>query len=276
MDFIPQHLTLLHLLVLGLALSIGAVVGSFVTLVADRLPRGEGWATGRSSCRSCGHVLGPLELLPLVSLAVQRGRCARCRIPLPADLWLGEVGGALVAAIALERGGDVAGMLALAAFGWALVLLALIDARHLWLPDAITLPLAGCGLAAALVLRLSVIGADIGSDIGPALGPDLGQRALGLVLGWAALEALRRGYRLLRHSEGMGGGDPKLLGAIGAWVGASALPMVVLAAALMGIAWALIQAARGRPAGGTTPIPLGTMLALAALGWIAVGQSYPG
>ncbi len=268
MDFIPLHLTLLHLLILGLALSIGAVAGSFVTLVADRLPRGEGWATGRSSCRSCGHVLGPLELLPLVSLAVQQGRCARCRIPLPADLWLGEVGGALVAAIALERGGDVAGMLALAAFGWALVLLALIDARHLWLPDAITLPLAGCGLAAALILPLS--------NIGPNLGPDLGQRALGLVLGWAALEALRRGYRLLRHSEGLGGGDPKLLGAIGAWLGASALPMVVLAAALMGIAWALIQAARGRPAGGTTPIPLGTMLALAALGWIAAGQSYPG
>ena len=259
-----MHLTLLHLLVLGLALSIGAVVGSFVTLVADRLPRGEGWATGRSSCRSCGHALGPFELVPLVSLAVQRGRCAHCRIPLPADLWLGELGGALVAVFALERGGNVAGMLALAVFGWALILLALIDARHLWLPDAITLPLAACGLAAALVLPLSDI------------GPDLGQRALGLVLGWLALEALRRGYRLLRHSEGMGGGDPKLLGAIGAWLGASALPMVVLAAALIGIAWVLIQAARGRPAGGTTPIPLGTMLALAALGWIAAGQSYPG
>jgi leader peptidase (prepilin peptidase)/N-methyltransferase len=241
----------------GLAIAIGAVVGSFVTLVADRLPRGEGWAAGRSSCRSCGHVLGPLELVPLISLAVQRGRCAHCRTPLPPDLWLGELGGALVAVIALERGGDWAGMLALAVFGWALVLLALIDARHLWLPDAITLPLAGFGLAAVLALPF----------------PGIGERALGLVLGWAALEALRRGYRLLRHREGMGGGDPKLLGAIGAWLGASALPMVVLGGALIGIAWTLIQAARGRPAGGTTPIPLGTMLALAALGWVAAGQS---
>jgi leader peptidase (prepilin peptidase)/N-methyltransferase len=148
-------------------------------------------------------------------------------------------------------------MLALAVFGWALVLLALLDARHLWLPDVITLPLAVCGLGAALVL--------------PA--PDLWERGLGLVFGWAALEALRRGYRLVRHRDGMGGGDPKLLGAIGAWLGASALPIVVMIASLIGIGWALIEHARGRPAGGTTPIPLGTMLALAALGWIAASAN---
>jgi len=176
---------------------------------------------------------------------------------LPPDLWLGELGGAAVAVIALARGDDWPGMLALALFGWTLVLLALIDARHLWLPDAITLPLAALGLATALVVP----------------SPDLTERALGLALGWLALEALRRGYRLLRHREGLGGGDPKLLGAIGAWLGASALPLVVLAAALIGLVWVGVQAARGRPAGGTTPIPLGTMLALAALGWIALGQS---
>ena len=234
---------------------IGAVVGSFVTLVADRMPRGENWATGRSSCHACGHALRAHEMVPLISFALQRGRCARCRVALPADLWMGEAGGALVAVIAFERGGDPAGMLALALFGWALVLLALLDARHLWLPDAITLPLAGGGLLAGLVLPV----------------PGMRERAFGLVLGWLALEALRRGYRRLRHRDGMGGGDPKLLGAIGAWLGASALPLVVLCAALLGLGWAGVQAARGRPAGGAVPIPLGTMFALTALGWVAAG-----
>ncbi|WP_420383538.1 prepilin peptidase [Novosphingobium sp.] len=243
-------------MVFVLAFVVGAVIGSFVTLVADRLPHGETWVTGRSSCRSCAHPLGPLELVPLVSYIVQRGRCAHCRAALPPDLWLGELAGAAVAVIAVARGGDPAGIMALALFGWALVLLALLDARHLWLPDAITLPLAAGGLAAALVLPF----------------PAFGERALGLALGWLALEALRQGYRRLRHREGLGGGDPKLLGAIGAWLGASSLPVVVLVAALIGLAWAGLQAARGRPAGGTTPIPLGTMLALAALAWIAFGQ----
>jgi leader peptidase (prepilin peptidase)/N-methyltransferase len=231
----------------------GAIVGSFVTLVADRWPRGEDWVAAPSRCRACGRKLGPLQLVPLISYLVQRGRCVGCRAALPADLWLGELGGGIAAVIALTHGGDAAGIAALALFGAALVLLAQLDARHLWLPDAITLPLIGLGLAAGMVLPV----------------PDWPQRLAGGALGWAALEGLRRGYRHLRGREGMGGGDPKLLGAIGAWLGLAALPGVVLIAALCGLGWVGWQALRGRPAGGTAPIPLGTMFAVAALGWLA-------
>jgi len=245
-----------HLSLILIAFVTGSVVGSFLALLADRWPRGEDWVATPSHCTACGHRLGPAQLMPLVSYVVQRGRCIWCGVALPADLWLGELGGAIVAAIAVARGGDAAGIAALALFGWAMVLLALLDARHLWLPDAITLPLILLGLGAVWVL--------------PHV--DLLERAAGGAIGWAALEALRQVYRRWRGREGMGGGDPKLLAAIGAWLGIAALPTVVLGAALFGLGWAGIQAMRGRPAGGTAPIPLGTMLALAALAWLG---AYP-
>eukprot|EP01037_Dinobryon_pediforme_P006055 gene6055-6129_t len=238
-----------EILLLATTFAAGSIVGSFVALVADRWPRGEPWAAARSRCRSCDRPLGPAQLVPLISYAVQRGRCAWCRAPLPADLWLGEVGGGLVALLALGTGGSGMAMAGAALFGWAMVLLALIDARHFWLPDAITLPLIVLGLAVAAVMPQ----------------PDLLARASGAGLGWAGLEALRQIWRRARGREALGGGDPKLLGAIGAWLGLAALPPVVLIAALGGLGWAAIQALRGRPAGGMTPIPLGTMFALAAL-----------
>ncbi len=253
-----------EILILATTFAAGSIVGSFVALVADRWPRGEPWAAARSRCRSCDRPLGPAQLVPLISYAMQRGRCAWCRAPLPADLWLTEVGGGVVALLALGTGGSGIyesgmalfgwAMFGWALFGWALVLLALLDARHFWLPDAITLPLIVLGLVAAAVVPQ----------------PDLLARASGAALGWGGLEALRQIGRRARGHEALGGGDPKLLGAIGAWLGLSALPAVVLIAALGGLGWAAIQALRGRPAGGMTPIPLGTMLALAALvvlGW---------
>lgn len=248
----------MNLLVGILAACLGATVASFVALVADRWPRGEDIVATPSHCRACHRRLGPLNLIPLVSYCVQRGRCSACRAALPIDLLLAEIAGVAIALAVAGRTTEVPAAIALGGFGAALLLLALLDARHLWLPDAITLPLALAGLAAgpgALAL---------------VPGPLLEERVAGAVLGFAALELLRRGYRALRGREGLGGGDPKLLGAIGAWLGVAALPGVVLGAALCGLGWAGWQALRGRPAGGEAPIPLGTGLAIAALSWLAV------
>ncbi len=236
---------------------LGGVIGSFLALVADRWPRGEDIVLAPSRCRACGQRLGPANLVPVVSYCLQRGRCVWCRARLPGDLLLAELGGAGIAVLALTGATDASGMVALAMFGWALLLLALLDARHLWLPDAITLPLAIAGLAAAAILP----------------EPTLESRLIGALLGYGALEGLRRGYRKLRGREGLGGGDPKLLGAIGAWLGAAALPGVVLIAALIGLAWAGAERMRGRPAGGLVPIPLGTALAGSALLWLAFALS---
>lgn len=233
---------------------VGSVIGSFVALVADRWPRGEDIVLAPSRCRSCGHRLAAANLVPLISYCWQRGRCAWCRARLPGDLLLAELGGAAIAALAVSVAPNWSAAAALAIFGWALLLLGLLDARHLWLPDAITLPLALAGLAAVAILP----------------DPTLASRLAGALLGYASLEGLRRAYRRLRGREGLGGGDPKLLAAIGAWLGAAALPGVVLGAACAGLIWAGLERLRGRPVGGIVPIPLGTSLAVSALAWLAL------
>ena len=246
--------TMVQILQMFAGCLVGSIIGSFVALVADRWPRGEDIVLAPSQCRACGRRLRAANLVPVVSYCLQRGHCVWCRARLPGDLVLAELVGAGIAVLALTRAEDMSEMVALALFGWALLLLALLDARHLWLPDAITLPLALAGLAAAAVLP----------------EPTLLSRVLGAGLGYGALEGLRQGYRRLRGREGLGGGDPKLLGAIGAWLGAAALPGIVLIAACAGLAWAGLERLRGRPAGGTAPIPLGTALAASAWVWLAV------
>jgi leader peptidase (prepilin peptidase)/N-methyltransferase len=236
---------------------IGTIAGSFIGLVADRWPRGESIAAGRSHCTACQHQLHALQLIPIVSFCVQRARCRHCRAALPIDLLLAEIGGGGAAMLALACGESWPGMAALALFGWALVLLALLDARQLWLPDAVTIPLCLAGLASAAVL--------------PALS--LPERGTGAAAGFLSLEVLRRAYRWLRGREGLGGGDPKLLAAIGAWLGAPALPIIVLSAALLGLGWAGVLHFRKAGINQTTQLPLGTLLAFAA--FCAVPFVYP-
>jgi leader peptidase (prepilin peptidase)/N-methyltransferase len=223
-----------------------------VALVADRWPRGEDIVFAPSQCQSCGHRLGPANLVPVVSYCLQRGRCTRCRASLPVDLLLAELGGGASVWLALTHADNLPGVAALALFGWVLLLLAFLDARHFWLPDRLTLPLALAGLGAAVVLP----------------EPTLAARIAGAALGYITLESLRRAYRAVRGREGLGGGDPKLLAAIGAWLGAASLPVVVLVAALLGLAWAAIERVRGRPIGAAVPIPLGTALAISAMLWL--------
>ena len=129
-------------------------------------------------------------------------------------------------------------------FGWMLATLAIIDRDHFWLPDRLNLPLALLGLA-----------------IGPAALPD---RLIGAAAGFLALASIAAAYRLARGRVGLGQGDAKLLGAIGAWLGWRVLPWVVLAACGIGILWA----ACGRK-GRLDRLPLGTMLAAAGWGtWV--------
>jgi leader peptidase (prepilin peptidase) / N-methyltransferase len=238
-----------------LAALIGMIIGSFLALVADRWPRGESIVAARSRCTSCGTTLRAWNLVPVLSFSIQRARCSHCRAALPIDLLLAELGGGVVALLALSTGGNVAAMATLAVFGWTLLLLALLDARHLWLPDALTLPLCLAGFASAAVL--------------PTLS--LPDRLIGVAAGFISLELVRRVYRWLRGREGLGGGDPKLLAAIGAWLGAPTLPIIVMCAALLGLGWAGLLSLRKAAITETTPLPLGTFLALgavAAVPWV--------
>lgn len=239
----------------------GLFVGSFVATLAWRLPRGRPVVWARSACPACGAPLRPIELVPVLAWLWQKGRCARCGSQIS---WLYPLTELACLGIALWAWLVVGGMLdlppwspwAVAALGWALLALALIDARHFLLPDALTLPIAMAGLAIAALDGL------------PGR-VTLGESATGLAAGFAVFWGVGLVYRRLRGRTGLGLGDAKLLGAAGAWVGWAGLPGIVLLAAVSGLVSALVLALiRRRRLGATTPVPFGVHLALGL--WLVV------
>lgn len=232
----------------------GAAVGSFIGSALVRLPEDRSILTGRSACDSCGTQIGAADLVPLLSWMLLRGRCRTC------DAAIGwwqpgcELAGAAIggAAVLIAPSG-----LALPAMllGWQLLLLAVIDARHLWLPPRLVLVLAISGAAFA-----AWHGWQAGS-----LTP-LWTALAGGVIGFTMLWIVARGYQLLRGRDGMGGGDPPLLGAIGLWIGPMGVIGAVIGASLAGIIAALVMLLARRPVAGDTALPLGTLLAAAA--WV--------
>ncbi|MGC8475125.1 MAG: prepilin peptidase [Acetobacteraceae bacterium] len=221
--------------------------GSFLGVLVQRLPAGRGVIAGRSRCETCHRPLPARDLIPVLSFLLRRGRCRFCDSPInPLHLWI-ELGALLVPAGALWHARTPAGLWADCVLGWGLLALGWTDLRRWVLPDALTLPLLLAGLAAAA-----------------ALTPDrLGTDALGAAAGWGGFALIGTLYRRLRGREGLGGGDAKLLGAGGAWLGVAALPTVVLAAALAGLVAALSLWRPGRRLSASTAIPFGPFLALA-------------
>lgn len=230
---------------------IGAVVGSFIGAATLRLPRGEGIVTGRSHCDQCGRTLTAWEMIPVVSYVHLGGRCRTCFAPIAIDQPMAEIASALIGWLAVLTAGSWPAAVALCLFGWTLVALALLDARHFWLPDALTLPLIVAGIVAGLFMQ----------DL------DVGERALGAVSGYLALEAVRIGYRWLRGREGLGLGDAKLFAGIGAWLGPAALPWVLIGAGGIGFLFLALKAVQGKT---IERLPLGTLMAMAAAGCIPI------
>lgn len=235
MSFSP----LLTIVLLGVS---GAVVGSFVGLVSLRLPAGEPVALARSRCGGCHRRLRPTELIPLVGFVARRGRCATCHTTIPWRYPATET-----AAVAI----GVAGALLLplpeaaaaAILGWTLLLLAILDLEHFWLPSAITASLAATGLVATVLLA-------------PAAVPG---HLFGAVAGYASLALVAASYKAVRRRTGLGRGDARLFAAAGAWLGWQALPLVLALASLGGLFAALLVWRRGLTA--TTRLPFGTCLA---------------
>lgn len=235
--------------------ALGAIAGSFLATLTLRWPQGRTLG-GRSACDGCGRVLRARELVPLASALAQRGRCRRCGVVIARDHAAVEWGAAAIGAVALGVAPGIAG-LGWAWFGWLLLALAALDLRHFWLPDRLTVTLGASGLLAG----------------GLATGVALTDRAAGAAAGFAALRLIGAGYRRLRGREGLGGGDAKLLGAIGAWLGWQALPFVLLSASVIG----LLAAAIGGDLRRDRAVAFGAALATGAVpGWLASVALLPG
>lgn len=229
-----------------LALVLGAVIGSFLAVVLIRWPQGRSFLGGRSECDACHAPLRARDIVPILSYALGRGRCRLCGAEIDPRHVAMEVGAALVALVAVVAH-PMPVATATALFGWWLLILAALDLEHQWLPDVLVSPLALAGLAVGWI----------------GIGPGLGDRALGALAGYGSLALIAFAYRALRGREGLGGGDPKLLAAIGAWLGWQQLPFVLLGAGLLGLAWVAAMRLGGRPVSATDRLPLGTLMALA-------------
>lgn len=226
---------------------LGAIVGSFLAAILIRWPEGRSVMKGRSQCDSCGRTLSPRDLVPILSWILVRGRCRHCGAAIDRRHLAVEAGAALIGLTAIFAH-PIPAAIFTAIFGWWLFLLAALDLEYQWLPDRLTLPLIPAGLAIAWL----------------GVGPALEERLIGAAAGFLALALIGFAYRRLRGREGLGGGDPKLLAAIGAWLGWQQLPFVMLGAGLLGMAAILLRKTRGETIEATDRLPLGTLLALAA------------
>jgi len=155
------------------------------------------------------------------------------------------VGGAIIGGWAALSRDTVSASLLTAVLGWFLLLIAVVDAEHFWLPDELTLPLGAAGLGAAILPN----------------GTGLLNAAIGAAAGFAALWLLAFAYRRLRGRDGLGGGDPFLLAAGGAWVGWTGLPSVLLWAAAGGLSLVLARALLKKPMTGGDKLAFGVFLA---------------
>ncbi|QEL56582.1 prepilin peptidase [Chromobacterium paludis] len=273
----------------GVALVFGLMVGSFLNVVIHRLPRmledeflsesvdyladcermpalrlaAEAAAAAlearpsynlwrpASHCPSCQAPVRAWQNIPVLSFVLLRGRCGHCGAAIRARYPLVELlCGAAFGVLAWRFGWSMPllGAMALTA---TLLALTFIDLDTLLLPDSLTLPL----LWAGLLFNLYTGWVPLSSVV------------LGAALGYVSLWLVYKLFKLATGKEGMGYGDFKLLAALGAWLGWSMLPLIVLLSSLVGALCGVAMVLASR-AGRGQAIPFGPYLA--AAGWIAL------
>jgi leader peptidase (prepilin peptidase)/N-methyltransferase len=225
----------------------GLVIGSFLNVCIFRLPEGLSVVRPPSRCRACGHLLSWFENVPVVSYAVLRGRCRQCGASISWQYPLVEVVTGVVFVIAVVQFGVTWLTASRLVFASAMIVLFMIDLEHRILPNVITLPGIALGFLFSLIAE-----------------PGWMASAIGIVAGGGVLFAIAEAYYLIRHEQGLGMGDVKMLAMIGAFLGWKLMLLTLVLSSFAGslVGVALIATGRG---GLKYALPFGTFLAAGAV-----------
>jgi leader peptidase (prepilin peptidase) / N-methyltransferase len=225
----------------------GAIVGSFLNVCIHRVPRGSSIVWPSSACPHCSRELSWYENIPVVSWLALRAKCRTCKGPISVRYPFVETLTAALFVAAWWYYGPGLLLVSRLIFGCALIVLFAIDLEHHLLPNVITLPGIAVGVAFSFFTE-----------------PGWMAALIGVLAGGGVLYLIAYVYFRVRHEEGLGMGDPKMLGMIGAFLGWRLMLLTLMAASLTGtvVGLGLILAGRGTM---KYALPFGCFLALGAV-----------
>jgi len=259
-DYFEQHLFAACIIVAIFSL----MVGSFLNVVIHRFPimmqkewdqelTGEtdsepyNLITPGSQCTNCQHVIRWYENIPLISyFLLLQAKCSGCKTHIPIRYPLVELLSALISIPIVYSFGFNQITFYVLVFSWVMIALTFIDLDHFLLPDKLTLPLLWMGL----LLNTQNTFTSLESAV------------YGAAAGYLSLWLIYWAFKLTTGKEGMGYGDFKLLAALGAWMGITALPIIILLSSVSAVILAIIFAAL-KIQQMDKPIPFGPYLTIA-------------
>jgi leader peptidase (prepilin peptidase)/N-methyltransferase len=238
------------------AVALGAVVGSFLNVCICRIPEeNESIVSPASRCPSCHNAIKPYDNIPVLSYLILRGKCRNCGCRISCRYPAVELLTGLMALLSLWKFGPTLQCLGAFSFISALIVITFIDIDHQIIPDVISMP----GIPIFFLMAIFVM------DV-PWL-----DALLGILCGGGILYAIAEGYYWVTKTEGMGGGDIKLLGMLGAFLGWKSLLFILLVGSLMGaLIGVALMAVKGRDM--KYAVPFGPFLSAAAVLYLFVGD----
>ena len=247
---------MINVLIVGLVFMFGMCIGSFLNVCIYRLPSSMSIINpSRSFCPQCNSAIQFYDNIPVFSYLWLKGRCRNCKASISLRYPLVELmTGILAIAILFMFGLTLEGFVYFI-FISSLLVITFIDIDHKIIPDIISLPGIPIGLAASFVL------------------PDITFKSslIGLLVGGGSLLLVAWTYSFITHKEGMGGGDIKLLGMIGTFIGWKGVIFTIFAASLAGtLVGIIVMLLKGKNL--KFAIPFGPFLSIGAMSYVFFGE----
>jgi leader peptidase (prepilin peptidase)/N-methyltransferase len=240
-----------------LVFGMGCCIGSFLNVVIYRLPQRKSLVHPGSHCPHCGNAIAFYDNIPLLSYVMLMGKCRHCRASISPRYPAVEAIVGLLALVLFMRYGFEPQFFIEFVLVSLLLSIAFIDLDTFLIPDVLSVTGVALGFATSFISpRLSWI-----------------DSLLGVLIGGGFLYLIAVGYQYLRHQDGLGGGDIKLLGMIGAFLGVPGVVLTALLASVVGAVVGLVVISRSGE-GMKTMIPFGPFLSMGALIYTIWGESF--